>query len=89
MPFKTKSRKIAARGHRISLSESGSVTYASGDSRDKSDGSDSRKSKGEISRVGALEGVEVKSEIIKIVLLASAIIGLQIALKLSKIPIFN
>ncbi len=79
MPFKTRRHKQSAAEKKISFSALGSVTYK-GPSLEKVSGAAVEKLRmSELT--GEVDGQEVKSELVKIVLLAGLIIGLQIALK--------
>lgn len=79
MPFKTRRQKASAAEKKISFSALGSVTYK-GPSLGKVSGAAVEKRRtGELA--GEVDGREIKSELVKIVLLAGLIIGLQIALK--------
>ncbi len=89
MPFKTKSRKIAALKHRVKIIESGFLTYSKADDKSKVDVVETKKNKEAVIASSAFDSVGVKNEMARIILLACVIIGLQIALKFSKIPLFR
>lgn len=88
MPFKTKKRKIAALHNRVSYTTGGFVSYTRVLGSAKVDTESEKLVKG-TGHVTLSEGLKVKSELVKIIVLAGAIIGLQIALKLSNLPIFK
>ena len=87
MPFKTKRRKLAAAKHRVLINESGVVSW----NRLDSPGPARKKVKASyaIDEVGLLSLPEVKRELTHIVLLASIIMGLQLALKLTNLPFLS
>lgn len=89
MPFKTKSKKIAAGKHRIALTEDGLVAYSKGIVGETKHDPVKGKNVGTYASGSTVLGSDIKSELFRIVLLASGIIGLQLALKLSNIPIFK
>ena len=87
MPFKTKKRKKSANTRRITISQQGLAVYESYQSRDKVE--DSSIQEVEIKTKKVTQDVGnynyVKGEIVKISALASIIIGLQVALRISHI----
>jgi len=83
MPFKTKKAKSRANEKWSSLSESAKFVYGGSLSGDIN--SESVSEKVEKQEKDILEVRYVSSELIKIALLASSIIGLQILLKISRI----
>ncbi len=87
MPFKTRRQKESAIGRRVNLIEGGLVTYRHGVIDLKSP-----KEKGGTKARESSLGVEesygyVRTELVKIFILAIIIIGLQLALKVSNLSI--
>lgn len=87
MPFKTKKKKVAASHNRLSYTTSGFVSYSPVE-HFKKVATESTRVVPESGHLTSSEGLEVKSELVKIIVLAGVIIGLQIALKLSNLRIF-
>ena len=86
MPFKTRRRKVSAASRRLSFSSLGSVTYKTA----ISESIDHKTGKNQVHKLtNDVEVGEVKSELVKIVLLAGLIIGLQIALKILHLQILG
>ena len=89
MPFKTKRQKLAASGrHTISFSDTATVAYKN---RSVSDNREAVSTPGPSKKSVKIIDADyrfVKAELSRIILLAAMIIGLQVALKLSKISIF-
>lgn len=89
MPFKTKKQKAHAAKNRVSVTESGFLTYQNTintkavEIDKKSDYRISARTIDESQHKG------VRRELAKIFLLSSLIIGLQLALKASSLPVFN
>lgn len=88
MPFKTRRQKESAIGRRVNFIEGGLVTYRQGAIDAKSP-----KGKGGTKVRESSLGVEesysyVRTELVKIFILAIIIIGLQLALKVSNLSIF-
>lgn len=89
MPFKTKRHKIsAASRHVINYSNSATLSYSSKNSLKKEAAESSQII---LKNVRTIEKDYsfVKSELMKILLLATIIIGLQLALKFSNLPFFR
>lgn len=87
MPFKTKKKKLAALKNRVAVSASGAVSYTSfGDIKEHKNAplNDSARHTKELDAELNLPGF--KKEIVKIALLATLIIGFQLALKFSNLP---
>lgn len=90
MPFKTRKKKQAALKNRVAISMDGAVSYTS-----FAQTKEAEKSREEsyARRVDVLDGElnlpGFKREILKIVLLAALIIGFQLALKFSNLPILK
>lgn len=90
MPFKTKKRKASANTrHVINFSNSATLNYLSAKQNIGTDIKNNEKIT--LKSVQTIENDYsfVKSEIVKIILLASMIIGFQIALKISHFSIFR
>ena len=88
MPFKTRRQKESAIGRRVNFIEGGLVSYRTPVTDIKSSHQKLASKAGE-SSLGAGESYSyVKTELIKIFILAIIIIGLQLALKLLKVGIF-
>lgn len=78
MPFKTRRQKESAASKKISISALGSVIYKSASHKKAGNGVEGH----QIHKLtNEVDGHEVKSELVKIALLAGLIIGLQLALK--------
>ena len=87
MPFKTKSKKISAAGrHTFTFSSNSVLSYGDTKVATTVKNHDSESSKKEIKIESDYK--YVRSELVKIVLIAGIIIGLQLALKLSGFTVF-
>lgn len=88
MPFKTKKKKLAAIKHRVAVSAGGGVSYRIVEEPAivAKNGETSRRN---LAQVDSFDGPDVKNELVRIVLLAGIIIGLQLALKLTNLPFLN
>ncbi|MEK7580667.1 MAG: hypothetical protein AAB512_00130 [Patescibacteria group bacterium] len=90
MPFKTKRRKIAAK-NRIVFTESGVISYKVADHDEQVTvlgHSDAHKNVAN-RLTSEIDYKKLQSELTRIILLALFIIGLQLALKFSNIPLFK
>ena len=90
MPFKTRKKKQAALKNRVAVSASGAVSYTGFAQMKETEKS---REESHARRMDVLEGElnlpGFKKEIVKIVLLATLIIGFQLALKFSNLPILK
>ena len=90
MPFKTRKKKVSAVGrHVINFSENTVISYSSGDRKVVQNKTTSSVEDVKYSRSIEADYGFVKSELAKITLLAAMIIGLQVALKLSHLPLLG
>lgn len=94
MPFKTKRRKLSAAEKHIKFTEEGLISYTSNKEGIYKDEADNKSATASVRHrisglVTEVDGVGVRRELTKIVLLAALIIGLQIALKISNLPLFR
>ncbi len=89
MPFKTKRHKQSAASRRVNFIEGGLVSYRR-EARVETIKTDDEKGKNlKSSALGLAESYEyVRSELVKISILAGIIIGLQLALKLANFKFF-
>ncbi len=89
MPFKSRKKKIGAASRRITITSSGAISYSATE-KDVGSGESKRDSVPVSKPLSAvfsdLNYTLVRAELVKIVLLAVFIIGLQIALKFSHLP---
>ena len=84
MPFKTKNRKVAAKNrHFVNFNDNVIVSYSGGKQSAMRTKHSHDSESGKVSRTIEADYSFVKRELRKITLLATLIIGLQIALKLS------
>jgi len=89
MPFKTKKKKQHASKNRISLNDSGTLTYTNTLSAGDHAQHQSPRLVREVDTIGGNDHVQMKKELARIFLLSSLIIGLQLALKASNLPLFR
>lgn len=90
MPFKTRRKKVSAVGrHVVNFSENAVISYSSDDRIVKQNKKTSDVEGVKYSRSIEADYGFVKNELSKITLLAAMIIGLQIALKLSHLPLLG
>lgn len=89
MPFKTKKQKAHSAKNRISFTDSGFLTYKNTFETKAVPAVKTTDYRAAVSIIDDAEHTGMRKELAKIFLLSSVIIGLQLALKVSDIPLFG